>query len=131
LLLAYITSAKLGDGKWKGTTHAFILHWQDQVRLFGNLIGTHKYFGDNLLQTMLKNSVTKISELHSVKAQAEQHRTQTRKALTYQQYSHPVLSMSQQYDGQFAPATVNKPRTQQIYEHNITTDEPHDIDSHV
>jgi hypothetical protein len=25
-LLAYITSAKLGDGKWKGTTHAFILH---------------------------------------------------------------------------------------------------------
>jgi hypothetical protein len=31
-LLQYVTSAKLGDGKWRGTTHAFILNWQDQIR---------------------------------------------------------------------------------------------------
>ena len=30
-LLLYITSTNLGDGKWKGTTHTFILHWQEQV----------------------------------------------------------------------------------------------------
>jgi hypothetical protein len=47
-LLAYITSAKLGDGKWKGTTHAFVLHWQDQIRLFGDLVGSHTYFPDEL-----------------------------------------------------------------------------------
>jgi hypothetical protein len=31
-LLQYITSNRLGNGKWwKGSTHAYILHWQDQV----------------------------------------------------------------------------------------------------
>jgi hypothetical protein len=33
-LLQYITSNRLGDGKWKGSTHAYILHWQDQVRRY-------------------------------------------------------------------------------------------------
>jgi hypothetical protein len=47
-LLAYITSAKLSDGKWKGRTHALVLHWQDQVRLFGDLVGNHTYFTDDL-----------------------------------------------------------------------------------
>lgn len=28
-LLTYITTTRLGDGKWKKSTHAFILHWQD------------------------------------------------------------------------------------------------------
>jgi hypothetical protein len=59
-LLAYITSAKLGDGKWKGSTHAFVLHWQDQIRLFADLVGNHTYFADDLLRTtMLENTVTK------------------------------------------------------------------------
>jgi len=26
-MLTYITTVRLGDGKWKGSTHAFILHW--------------------------------------------------------------------------------------------------------
>ena len=30
-LLAYITSVCIGDGSWKGTSHSFILHWQDSV----------------------------------------------------------------------------------------------------
>ena len=36
-LLSYITTTTLGDGKWKGTTHAFILHLQDQVRRYHDL----------------------------------------------------------------------------------------------
>ena len=31
-ILTYLTTARLGDGSWKGTTHAFILHWVDKVR---------------------------------------------------------------------------------------------------
>ena len=30
-LLHYITTTQLGDDSWKGTTHAFILHWKDQI----------------------------------------------------------------------------------------------------
>jgi hypothetical protein len=65
---------------------------------------------------MLENEVTKISELRSVKAQADQHRTQTGKALTYQQYCQLVLSAAQQYDGQFEPAQ-SKSRPRQVYQH--------------
>ena len=36
-VFTYITTARLGDGNWKGTTHAFILHWQDQVRKYQTL----------------------------------------------------------------------------------------------
>jgi hypothetical protein len=130
-LLAYITSAKLGNGKRKGTIHAFVLHWQDQVRLFGDLVGNHTYFADDLLE----NAVTKISELRSVKAQADQHpRTQTAgKTLTYQQYCQLVLSAAQQYDGQFVPAQ-SKSRPRQVYQYeyqdyNDDNDYSHDIDS--
>ena len=28
-LLTYITTIWMGNGKWKGRAHAFILHWQD------------------------------------------------------------------------------------------------------
>jgi hypothetical protein len=33
-ILSYITSARLGTGEWQGTTEAFILHWQNQVRMY-------------------------------------------------------------------------------------------------
>jgi hypothetical protein len=31
VILSYVTSAKLGEGTWNGTTEAFIIHWQNQV----------------------------------------------------------------------------------------------------
>ena len=51
-LLSYITTTKLGDEKWKGTTHAFILHWQDQVRKYHDLSSQHQLPHD-LLFTLL------------------------------------------------------------------------------
>ena len=30
-LLTYITTASLGTSDWSGITHAFILHWKDQI----------------------------------------------------------------------------------------------------
>jgi len=30
-LLSYITSVRIGDGLWNGTSHGFVLHWQEQV----------------------------------------------------------------------------------------------------
>jgi hypothetical protein len=45
-LLSYITSARLGDNTWKGTTLAFILHWQEQVRRYEMLVPTTDHFSD-------------------------------------------------------------------------------------
>ena len=30
-ILSYITSMRIGDGLWNGTSHSFVLHWQEQV----------------------------------------------------------------------------------------------------
>jgi hypothetical protein len=94
---------------------------------------------------MLENSISKLTELRSVKAQADQHHTQTGKSLTYQQYCQLLLSAAQQHDAQFEPtAPDHKSRSRQVYSHDITcpsyeaythdTDrgyDSHDIDSNV
>jgi len=30
-LLSYMTSVRIGNGHWNGTSHSLILHWQEQV----------------------------------------------------------------------------------------------------
>ena len=67
-LLSHITTSKLDDGKWKGTTHAYILHWQDQVRKYHDLNPT-QMLPQNLQQTMLESAVHPVLELRAVKSQ--------------------------------------------------------------
>jgi hypothetical protein len=131
-LLSYITSARLGNGKWKGSAHAFILHWQDQVRQFGDLVGSPNYFPDDLLRIMLENFITKVPELRADKLQSDQHKTQTGNELSYLQYGNLVLSAAQQHDGQFVHQH-SKTRPRQVYEHEIehTSNQGHDINSNV
>src|SRR5687767_90441 len=54
-LLSYITTLSLGDGKWKGSTHVYILHWQDQVCKYHNLHPSHMMSND-ILRTLLENT---------------------------------------------------------------------------
>jgi hypothetical protein len=54
---------------------------------------------------MLQNAVHPVQELRAVKTQADQHKTQTGKELTHDQYVNLLLSAASAYDGaqQFAP----------------------------
>ncbi len=61
-ILEYLTSAKLNDGKWKGTAQSFILHWQDQARQYHEKTGQHA-FPLEIKKTMLQNAVHPVSEL--------------------------------------------------------------------
>ena len=65
-ILTYITTSRLGDGNWKGTTHAFILHWQDQVHKYQTL-APKSQLPQDLLRTMLENAVHPIESLRMVK----------------------------------------------------------------
>jgi len=38
-LLQYITSVKFEDGKWRGTSKDFIVHWCEQLRQYNTLCG--------------------------------------------------------------------------------------------
>lgn len=63
--LAYITSAKFGNGPWVGTSEQFILHCKNQVLIYNN-VSTEK-ITPNLTMTMLQNVLQEIRELASVK----------------------------------------------------------------
>jgi hypothetical protein len=77
-----------------------------------------------------------VQALRAVKTQADQHKTQTGKELTYDQYVNLLLSVASAYDAQFAPKThfaARAPR-RALYSHNFTAsnednDPGYDIDS--
>ena len=128
-LMAYITSAKLGDGQWKGTASAFILHWEDQVRKFESLMSDpHDHFTDGQKRAMLQNSVHNIPELRSIKNQADQHKTHSGVDLSYKEYVKLLLSAAALYDAQFTSKAFTKPPRRAVYAHDVN-EESFDIDS--
>jgi hypothetical protein len=79
-ILSYITSCKLGEGSaWRGPTSSFVLHWQNQVRLYETQVESEEYFSNGQKRHMLQNAVHPVQELRAVKTQADQHKTQTGK----------------------------------------------------
>jgi hypothetical protein len=122
-LLAYITSAKLGNGLWKGNTESFILHWQNQVRLYEKQTESGDHFSGTQKKIMLQNAVHPVAELRQVKTTADQHKTHTGHTLGYEEYVDLLISASQAYDKQHP----SKPATRrQVYSHEIENSS-HDI----
>lgn len=121
--LSYITSTKIGDGKWRGTAYNYILHWQEQVRLYDKLVGPTETVTDNQKITFLQNAVEDIPELHYVKNQALQDATVHHKQITYGQYSTLLLSAATGYDKKHgiiksrSPGNSNPRRT--VYSHDV------------
>ena len=127
-MLSYITSATLGDGKWKGSTHSFILHWQDQIRKYCDLNPKHTLL-PKLLCSLLQNAIHPIAELRQIKVQAAQLQAATGKGLSYDDYCTLLLSAAQQYDQQTAEKT-DKAVKRRIYSHDIYPDHDEDDEYH-
>ena len=131
-ILSYITSVRLGSGEWNGTTEGFITHWTNQVRLYERQVPSSDYFSDGQKRIMLENAVHPITELRQVKNNADLQKTNTGKALTYDEYLNLLLSAAAAYDNQFAAKTKAK---RHIFTHDqydttesYEVDESYDID---
>jgi hypothetical protein len=61
---------------------SFVLHWQNQVRLYEAQVEKEEYFSNGQKRHMLQNAVHPVQELCAVKTQADQHKTQAGKELT-------------------------------------------------
>jgi len=62
-LLQYITFVKFDDGKWRGTSKDFIIHWCEQLWQYSTLCGkpgTAAQFTDPLKVQMLQNTLDGI-----------------------------------------------------------------------
>jgi hypothetical protein len=77
-LLTYITSAKLGDGTWKGKAHGFVLHWQDKIRQYELLLPPVDHFPTSIKRSMLENAGKSLS---SEPSNSKQHSIKPRMAV--------------------------------------------------
>jgi hypothetical protein len=118
-ILSYITSVRLGTGEWQGTTESFILHWQNQVRLYERQVPLSDHFSDGQKQTMLENAVAPIEELRQVKNNADMENTKTGEVLTYENYASFLLSAATSYDNQHKTSRHSK---RQVYQHDFSDD---------
>jgi hypothetical protein len=123
MILSYITSVRIGNGEFHGTAENFVLHWQQQVRLYQRQVPTTDHFSDGQLRTMLENAVAPIEELRQVKVHGDLHKTKTGKALTYDEYSALLLSAATQYDSQNAKPRRGTTKSRTVYNHDITHDD--------
>jgi hypothetical protein len=96
-LLQYISSAKVGDGNWKGTAQSSILRWQDQVRLYDKIVEPSQRLSDTTKKVMLETAVHPLEMLHAVKVQADQLKVTNGHSLDYVEYSRLMISAATNY----------------------------------
>jgi len=122
-LLTYITTAKLGDGTWKGKAQEFILHWENKVREYNSLVPSAERMNKNFRRTLLENAVHSIEDLRKVKAEAEQYQARNPgSSLSYDQYYNLVLSSALRYDERFVHSRTSNTRRHAVHEHEIIPD---------
>jgi Reverse transcriptase (RNA-dependent DNA polymerase) len=126
VLLSYITSARLGDGTWNGTTESFIINWQNQVRLYEKHVPPDDYFSDGQKRIMLQNAVNSIDELRQVKITADHMSSTIGKPMAYEEYITLLLSAASAHDEQFKPKKVKR----HVMLHELQDNHDEDIDYH-
>jgi hypothetical protein len=141
-LLAYITSAWLGDGSWTGKLKTFILQWQDKLRQYEKLVKDNKHFPASLKRVMLENALHPIAGLLTIKNQADQLKTTSGTALTYEEFSRLLLSAAASYDNELLSRSWQHTTLSRgsVYMQDLidprdsvwdTTDEVYDIDTDI
>ncbi len=97
-LLSYITTATLGKNTWNGTTTSFVLHWEEQVRLYERYVPPTSHLGTELTRTLLQNAVNRITDLRQVKLNADQLVQANHNGLSYLQYRDLLVGACARYD---------------------------------
>lgn len=98
-LLTYITSTKLSDGSWRGTTTNFILHWKEHVCRYQKMTrDKSEHFSDNHQRTMLQNAVDSIPKFRQVKTNTDLQASIGANAINFDEYDALLQSAATQYD---------------------------------
>jgi len=118
-LLSYITSVRIGDGMWNGTSHSFILRWQEQVWLYESLVDTTSHFSSEQKMHMLQNTIHPKEELRQVKNQADQMQAFHGKGIGYDSYCNLLLSAASNLDAKHAPKGRMRPAKRNVYAHDL------------
>jgi hypothetical protein len=118
-ILANITSAKLGDVTWNGSTESFITNWQNQVRLYEKHVPTTEHFSEGQKKIMLQNAVLDIDELQHFKNTADLMSTSCGHPLGYDEYCSLLLVAAVSHDEQYKPKKTKR----QVFFHDTHNDD--------
>jgi hypothetical protein len=108
---------------WKGTTLSFILHYQEQIWLYDQLLPPNKQTSDHAKMIYLQNAVYVIEELRSVQTTGSQLALATGTVPTYKDYEALLKSAASTYDRAHAPAKRQPTRSAErtdIWDANVT-----------
>ena len=136
-ILSYITSARLGNGEWGGTYENFVMHWQEQVRLYEKQVPETDRFSEGQMRTLLKNAVHKVEELRRVKITADIDKVKHGRKLSYSKYCSLLLAAAATYDKSIVPTkSIKSKRSVNIhdlrdYEYDDFVDDDDDEDHDV
>jgi hypothetical protein len=103
-ILTYITSVKLDDGKWRGTSKDFIIHWCEQVRLLESLTKPEDHFGDTVKTHLLQNTIDGVPDFWQVRTVTQQtyQASAPVHAHTFEEYKALLLDAATIYDDKHA-----------------------------
>jgi hypothetical protein len=120
-LLQYTHTARVEN--WKGTTLSFILHYQEQIRLYDQLQPPNEQTSDHAKMIYLQNAVYAIEELRSVQTTGSQLALANGTVPTYKDYEALLKLAASTYDRAHAPAKRQPTRSAErtdIWDANIT-----------
>ena len=126
----YLSRTRIDDGKWKGTTHAYILHFQEQVKNYDKYSKV-PFTSEEKLQ-YLQQAVQSHPDLHGIRNTAETIFKATQTELTYEAYFELLTNAAQRYDLHFQKHNNNRSlrrSTRHVYTHDFDGTDPFSTDS--
>jgi hypothetical protein len=94
-LLEYITTTQY-PGTWRGTSHAFLLHWKEQIMKYEKL--ELEEFPPKQKLRLLQNAVGDVAELSYIKQIGDQDVACRHQLLTFESYMELLLLACSTYD---------------------------------
>ena len=126
MLLAYLTTARV-ETHWKGSSHAFILHWCNKMRSYEDMLAEADHFTPSIKMRMLQNAVAGVSALNQVKVQSAHAVARGEPPLEYEPYKVLLLSAATTHDAGKSftrPSALRKIREHELYESHDITGQP-------
>ena len=92
-IMQWLTTMRLGTGRWTKTTHEFVLEFEEKVDLYNNMQRNKSgWIIDEQAMSMLQTAVSQHRDLAQVQQQLETSHITTGVQATYQMYRQLLLS---------------------------------------
>ena len=91
-LLSHLTTTKIKDGNWKGSSKTFVLNWINKLHMFHELTPVADRMSENMQRILLQNTVLGLDALQQVQIVSDLQNTTHVIALIFAQYRSVLRS---------------------------------------